>query len=367
MTDTLAFVHSARPALPLDTVAATLRETWGIEGQLKDLGGDRDQNLLITDAAGMRRLIKIGQADETPGVIDLQIEALRHIAAQDPGLCVPGVVPARHGAWTHAVSAEGGGQHLFRVFEYLPGKPILESSRTAGLMRAVGSTMARVDRALRGFHHPHAMHALLWDVRQAPAIRAHALEIGDRHQRDRVLRILDRFIESVLPRLSGLRAQVIHGDVTAENLLVSGDPPSISGLVDFGDAVHGSLAQELAVAMADTTWGMDDPWSAACDVVTGFDERMPLEAEELEQLWDLALARLALTAAVFATREARRAEGLGSMVTIVDLCGRQLDAFESVGRARALGDLRRAVRAPEAVAVTSAGAASASITCSSPS
>lgn len=350
------FVHSARPDLAVDRVAAILEAEWGISGELIDVGGDRDQNLVVTTKASRKYLLKIGQPGEARGVLDMQLAALRHAAQHDPGLGLPPVIPKANGEYLHALPADTGGAWLLRVFGYVAGKPIGTRPRPPALLREVGSTMARLDRALAGFFHPHARHDLLWDVRQIPMLRPCALDIIDDRQRDRVLRILDEFTETVLPRLRGLRSQVIHGDATAENVLVAGDPPAIAGVIDFGDVVHAPLVQELAVAMADTTSGLEAPWQAACEVAAGFDERLPLEENEPALLWDLARARLALTVSVLASRTAHRAEGAGSMESDMAACQNQLDAFDAIGRDRALRDLRRTLRLPEPMAVGGRGA-----------
>jgi len=352
----LQFVHSARPALAHDDVAELLAARWGISGELVDAGGDRDQNLFVTAAEGPSFFVKVGQPGEDPGVLDMQLAALRHVAQHDPGIGVPEVISTADGDPMYALPADGGGEHRLRVFRFVPGRPVSRHERTPALMRDVGARLARLDRALRGFFHPHALHRLLWDVREAPAIRACAFDIPDAGMRDRVLGILDDFSADVLPRLAGLRSQVIHGDVTADNTLAAGDPPAVTGFIDFGDVVQAPLVQELAVAMADTPYGLDAPWEAACQVAAGFDERLPLEDEELSLLWDLALARVALTAAVLASRAAGRAEGTGSMAGIVGECRRQLEAFDAVGRAGAFAALRRTLRLPEPVAAGPCGA-----------
>jgi len=346
----LRFVHSRRPALSPERVAATLREAWGLEGELTALDGDRDQNFALHVPDGRRYLLKIGQTGEDPEVIDLQVAALNHIAARDPGLCVPAVVPTRDEARTHALPAGEGGWYRFRLFSYLPGQPILSASPTPATLRAVGAAIARLDRALHGFFHPAAGHALLWDVRQVPALRRCAEAIADAPWRGHVLDVMDRFAADVLPRLQGLRAQVIHGDLTAENVLVDGPSGGVSGLIDFGDTVHAPLAQELAVAMADVPWEREDPWAAACELAAGFDEATRLEDEEIALLWDLARARLALTAAVLAARDAGREEGAGSMDGMTATCRRQLEALDAVGRDRALARLRETLRIPESAA-----------------
>lgn len=350
------FVHSARPNLAVERIAAILDAEWGISGELVDVGGDRDQNLVVTTTAGTNYLLKIGQPGEAPGVLDMQLAALRHAAQHDPGLGIPPVIPKSNGEYLHALPADTGGAWLLRVFGYVAGKPIGTRPRPPALLREVGSTMARLDRALAGFFHPEAGHDLLWDIRQIPALRPCALDIVDDGQRDRVLRIFDEFTENTLPRLAGLRSQVIHGDATAENVLVGGDPPVIAGVIDFGDVMHGPLVQELAVAMADTTWCLETPWQAACEVAAGFDERLPLEDGEPELLWDLARARLALTVSVLASRTAHREEGAGSMENDVSAYQNQLDAFDAVGRDQAFRELRRTLRLPEPVAVNGPGA-----------
>ncbi|MFW5970024.1 MAG: phosphotransferase, partial [Halofilum sp. (in: g-proteobacteria)] len=349
------FVHSARPNLPAERIAAILEAEWGISGELTDVGGDRDQNLVVTPAAGTSYLLKIGQPGETRGVLDMQLAALRHATRQDPGLGIPPVIPKYNGEYLHGLPADEGGTLLLRVFGYVEGKPIGTRPRPPALLREVGATIARLDRALVGFFHPDAGHDLLWDVRQIPALRPCALDIADDGKRDRILRILDGFTETVLPRLQGLRSQVIHSDATAENVLVAGDPPAI-GVIDFGDVMHGPLVQELAVAMADTTSGLESPWQAACEVAAGFDERLPLEDDEPALLWDLACARLALTVSVLASRTAHRAEGAGSMESDTAVYQDQLDAFDAIGRERAFRELRRTLRLPEPMAVAGAGA-----------
>lgn len=355
LTDSaLPFVYSTRPALAHAFVADVLASVWNIAGALDDVGGDRDQNLVVTAADGTRYLCEIGQSDEDGGVLEMQLAALQHASRRDPGLGVPAVIPTRDGKCMHAVSTKDGDAHCFRVFSHVAGRSIAGNSRPPALMREIGAMLARLDHALRGFFHPHAAHRLLWDIRQAPSIRACARDITDPVGRERVLRILDEWIETMLPRLDGLRSQVIHGDATADNVLARGDPPSVGGLIDFGDAVHAPLAQELAVAMADTPYGLDQPWSAACEVAAGFDEKLRLDEEEVALLWDMARARLALTTAVLATRDAHRAEGSGSMAACTETCWRQLDAFEAVGRKGALAALRRTLRLPESVALAAA-------------
>lgn len=341
-----AFLNSPRPALSADRVLEVLADVWDIEGALQDVGGDRDQNLVVTTADDTRYLVKIAQSGEVPGVLDLQIASLLHIAEQAPGLPVPRVIHTRGGERTHALPATDGGEHIIRVFSFLPGRPILDAEHPPRLMHGIGRLLARVDLALQGFFHPHAGHALLWDPRQAPAVRACTADIADAERRRTIEGVIDHFCSNVLPRLDGLPAQVIHGDATAENVLVAGDPPAAAGLIDFGDVLHAPRAMEVAVAMADTAWGLDEPWQAACELAAGYDEVLALGDDEIAVLYDLARVRLAACAAIMATRERHRPEGMGSMTGLVEPGWRQLSALNALGAEAAHHELRRVLRLP---------------------
>jgi 4-aminobutyrate aminotransferase-like enzyme len=116
-----------------------------------------------------------------------------------------------------------------------------------------------------------------------------------------VERVLDRFEVRVAPVLPGLRAQVIHGDMSLDNVLFGNDL-RVSGIVDFGDMTHAALVCDLAVAVADVLHGRDDAIEAADAMIGGYVSVTPLEDEEAGLLADLVAARLATEVAVTAWR-----------------------------------------------------------------
>ena len=81
-----------------------------------------------------------------------------------------------------------------------------------------------------------------------PGLLAH-VEVLPADQQARARRILQGFASQTLPRLEALRGQIIHGDVHPYNLLI--DDAALSGVIDFGDMVHGALVQDLANTIAD--------------------------------------------------------------------------------------------------------------------
>jgi Ser/Thr protein kinase RdoA (MazF antagonist) len=106
--------------------------------------------------------------------------------------------------------------------------------------------------------------------------------------------------EQVLPAMARLRSQVIHGDAHAGNLLrPSAASHRVTGLIDFGDMVEAPLAVDLAVLAASFTDVNDDSLSAVVSLARGFNHVVPLSSDELEQLYDLILARLVLSALLY--------------------------------------------------------------------
>ena len=304
--DDIKFLITDTPTFPEDRARRIARRVFGIDGDLAYLESDRDQNFHLRNDRG-QWLLKFFHPDEDPAVADFQAAALMHVAATDPDLPVPEVVPTKRGRPFARVKAPDGRVSMVRLMSWLPGAVLEGMDHTPRLRRHVGAFVARLDRALAGFFHPGAMHTLVWDVRQAPNLRRHTGDIADRDAREAVERVLDRFIDTALPKWRRLRAQVIHNDANRGNLVADpARPEEVAGVIDFGDMIHGPIAAEAAMAVESFLVGFDTPLENAIDVLAGFDSVLPLQDEEVDVLFDLITARLAVIAVILARRAAHR-------------------------------------------------------------
>src|SRR3984957_3073620 len=286
-------LESTPPAFGENAARQVLRERFGVESSsLRPLAGERDQNFRVDTAGGQRFLLKISNlADDRP-VLEMQAAALHHIERVDPGLPVMRALPTAAGQPWAEVPGPGDGTYLARLFTFLPGQVTSNTALTPAAMRSHGQTTARLGRALRGFFHPAADYEILWDITRLPALRPLLGHVPDSARRAQVARILDRFEARVAPVLPGLRAQVIHADLSLNNLLL-GEDLQVSGIVDFGDMTHAPLVCDLAVAIADVLHGRDDAIDAAEAMIAGYVAVTPLDDEEAGLLADLVTARLA--------------------------------------------------------------------------
>jgi 4-aminobutyrate aminotransferase-like enzyme/Ser/Thr protein kinase RdoA (MazF antagonist) len=292
---------SAPPAFGMQEAQQLLAGAYGRSGTLTPLAGERDQNFRVDTGDGRRFLLKISNPADGPAVISMQTAALAHIEQCDPSLPVMRTLPTAAGEpWTEAKGADGR-TYPVRLFTFLPGGRAAAGELSAGAIRSFGETTARLGRALRGFFHPAADYEILWDLTRAPSLRLLLAHVADPGRRAQVERVLDGFEARVSPALPGLRAQVIHGDMSLDNVLLD-ERARVSGIVDFGDMTHAPLVCDLAVAVADVLHGRPDAIDAAERMIAGYASVTPLDEEEAELLADLVAARLATEITVTAWR-----------------------------------------------------------------
>lgn len=327
---------AGRPPRFTDDQAARLaRDIFGIEGTPRLLYGERDQNFHIASPGGHDILLKIVDPRENAAVIDLQLSALRHVSRTDPSLPVPRLITARDGTELAQVEAADGTRHMVYALSFLPGKMLEGMPASPALLNEIGRVVARLGLALRGFFHPAAGRSIAWDPRQAALLRPHTGLIADREMRGIVEKALDRFI-AIAPELAALRHQVIHHDCHPGNLLVDHANGKITGLLDFGDIIHGPLVFDLAVPMTEAHGEGLSPLDSAVAVLAGYAGVTPLEEAEIAVLYDVILARHAITLAIHGWRSRHEPEGAAKLDAYCAQNGPVLAEMMRVGPDKAL-------------------------------
>jgi 4-aminobutyrate aminotransferase-like enzyme/Ser/Thr protein kinase RdoA (MazF antagonist) len=292
---------SPPPAFTEAAARQILRDGFALEASLSPLAGERDQNFRADTASGERFLLKISNPADGRDILGMQTAALAHIERADPALPVMRTRPATSGEpWTE-VKGPDGRDCAARLFSYLPGRRAESAALTVAALRDYGRVTARLGRALRGFFHPAADYEILWDLTHALKLRPLLGHLPGTARQAQVSRILDRFEARVVPALPGLRAQVIHADMSLDNVLLDEDL-RVSGIVDFGDMTHAPLVFDLAVAVADVLADRGDAIDAAEAMIAGYASVTPLEDEEAALLGDLVATRLATAVTVIAWR-----------------------------------------------------------------
>ncbi|HEX6934504.1 MAG TPA: aminotransferase class III-fold pyridoxal phosphate-dependent enzyme [Streptosporangiaceae bacterium] len=343
-------VLQARP--PTFTPAQACGIGWAAFGvdatDARSLGSERDQAFLLTGPSG-DAVLKISNPAESPAMLDMEAMAARHAARCDPGLRiamprhrtgpagVDGGLAGCRVRWLH-----DGTFYWVRAYDVLPGRARLDPLTLPDrALTAWGETTARLGLALRGFIHPRAIRRLPWDVQHAGRVRPMTGAIASKQARAAVTTVLDRFDTAVAPRWGLLRAQVIHSDLTADNVLAD-DAGLISGIVDFGDMTHTALVADLAAVLDSLAGGRDqaEMFRVARLVIDGYERLLPLEPIELELLGELWAARAAVTVAIGSWRAASGLEDPGFAERFHDSALAMIDNLLTAGWTRSARLLR---------------------------
>ena len=288
-----------------DALAREIAERhFGLTGPVSRLASERDQNFHF-GGRGAGAVLKIVNAAEPDEALRFQVAMIGHIKRIDPDLAVPPVRRSTSGEELPVIDNGQGGRHMIRAVDYLQGTPLAEVAKSPELLASFGSFLGRLDRALQSFGHPGAHRDLDWDLRKAGRSRARLKALHDPEEREICDYFLTRFEKTVESRLAALRASVIHNDANDWNVLVSDDKRAISGLIDFGDALHTALVCELAVAAAYAILDADDPLGAAGHMLAAYHRELPLREDEVDLLFDLIAMRLVTSVTISAERRPR--------------------------------------------------------------
>lgn len=325
------------PAFTPDEALALAERHFGRTGRLDRLTSERDLNFRLTTAAGDSFVLKIGNAAEPPEVTDFQTGALLHIAARDPALPVPRVVPAPDGR----ISVPLPGGEVLRLLSWVEGRPMHLVPSTPALRHSLGGTAARLTRALEGFDHPAAGHELLWDIRNAARLRPFLPAVTDPRLHDLAALWLDRFDADIAPALPGLPWQVVHADLNPFNVLTDATGRSVAGILDFGDMVRTPRICDLAVAAsyhADPTRPLD----TLAEMVAAWHSVLPLTPDEARLIPDLIAMRMVLTVVIAHWRAGLYPDNAPYILRNVPASGAGLAALTAAGRASARTQIARA-------------------------
>jgi 4-aminobutyrate aminotransferase-like enzyme/Ser/Thr protein kinase RdoA (MazF antagonist) len=288
-------MHAAPPQLTVAEAEGVALRHFGHRGRAHPLPGERDQNFRLEMEGEAPLLLKVSNRGEDPAVLRMQLRALRQVAATDPELPVPRVLPSVEGL--EMVALPRG--EVVRMLTYLPGSHLRPTDLTSEGLYQMGRISARLGHALRGFFDPAADQSILWNPRRVGDVRPLLSWVPD-SRRPLVERALDRSEPSVVGALPALRSQVIHNDLSFSNLTFEG-PSKVSGILDFGDMCHTALVSDLAVT-CESILEVPAGFDALAIVASGFQAVTPLEPEEVELIPDLLLARWATLIAVSAWR-----------------------------------------------------------------
>jgi len=251
----------------------------------------------VIDAGAEPRLLKIANPEVAAAELEAQSRAAA-LVAQRTGIRVPLPHVFPDGTTVRAVRLPDGAEAHARLLEFLPGHTLSGPRHLApDVIRAIGRLAASFDVALADFADPGADRPNQWDLRRTQDVLADLLlSVADEALRDRLRTVADTAWAVVAPVAGALPVQVIHGDLTDDNV-VTGDGRMPDGVIDLGDLNRTWRVGELAITLSSLLHhdGVDLP--AAMEAVTAYQSELALTDAELDVLWPLVALRGAVLVA----------------------------------------------------------------------
>ncbi len=291
----------ARVAQPVaeSEVVRLAREIFRLEVSAKELPGEYNDNFHLALADGREFVLKVMHPAREHSFVEMQCEALQHLARRAPQLGLPRICPTREESAYALATLPDGTKRLVWLLTYLRGTVLAKvNPHNPELLHSLGQFLGEMDAALANFSHPATHRELKWDLARASWIRDYLQHIGNPDRRALVERFLKLYESEVVPALGKLRRGVIYGDANDYNVLVSPpwpQPRKVAGVIDFGDMHHGLLVSEPAIAAAYAILGEKEPLTAASAIIAGYHSAFPLHEAEIGTLYALIGMRLAVS------------------------------------------------------------------------
>lgn len=327
-----SMLGSEPPSFDPATALQLAESEYGLAGTASPLESERDQNFRLLTPDGRQFVLKIANLKEHPAVIDFQTRALQHIAQIAPELKVPRTIRTTRGLDSCTIPDKHGRIHLVRLISWLDGIPVKQLPASRLLLRSMGRNLALLGAALKNFSHAASANKSLWDLSHAGELAGLLPSVREPQLQDLLGGIFDHYLDRVLPVLQESRAQVIHGDLNAENVLAGvHDLDQVSGVIDFGDMVHTALVNDVAVAAAYQIAPSGDPLSDCLEFISAYHEVTPLESAEAGMLLDLMQTRLACSYVIWSWRAEQFSEQPVFLQRALDFARTRLEHLAAEG------------------------------------
>lgn len=301
-----ALLAPAPSSTSIDQIQHLVAARYGQSVHAKRLRAERDEIFELQADSGERFILKLTSALEDPLRTDFQTQALLHVTRTDATLPTPRLILTTDGVAAFKAPWGEEAAPTVRLFSYLPGQPLYAAFRSVTQSAALGETLARLGLALRSFQHPGAELPLDWDVSGAAQKIPLLDAVQDRARRGLALSCLSHFAAHVQPVLHQVRWQVVHNDFNPHNVLVdTAHPDRLTGVIDFGDSVRTALVNDVAIGACYLLPLGNEPLDHPLAFVAAYHRVSALLPLELDLIYDLMAARLALAVAISEWRALR--------------------------------------------------------------
>lgn len=259
--------------------------------RLEQLDGYESLNYKITTEAGKKFVLKVHRHDyEQEDILDAENKVMLLLGNKMPGYFARPIPNLDE----KFISKDENTGYLVRLLSFVEGTLLYQTKINKQILSDIGHCLAKMDKILSHYYHPSiAARVLIWDLQHCMSRKECAAAMSDKKNKTRVEYFFHQYQEQVLPHFHKLRKSTIHGDANNSNTLEKNG--RICGFIDFGDMAYTPLINELAIAIPYAVLDEEQPIESAAIIIQAYHKEYPLEELELELLYYLIGARMAVS------------------------------------------------------------------------
>lgn len=298
-------------------LALTLIEQhWKIQGNIKELPSYADRNFKLTTSQGSF-VFKIANPNWSYADLDIENEALLHLAKTCPDLSLPKVILTAEQKHIIPYTTPSGEPCHLRLLSFVAGDIYANVVKRddidhAYLQTSLGVAIAKLDRGLSNFTHASMDRYVDWSISNLPELESEIVHIEEAGLRELVARHTHYFAENEAHWKATLPMSVIHNDANDFNVIVDSDAaearPHVNAIIDFGDMCRHLRIVDLAITMVYAVQSIEkEEGVRACllAILRGYQTQHPLNSDEIKVLFHVIMARLCQSI-LMATRAYRK-------------------------------------------------------------
>ena len=249
--------------------------------------GLENTNILVETKQG-KYVIKVCEV-ETVEIENIEFEISLMMKAFGCGLPVPKVIKSK----TNNLFITFSDKIVF-VMSYLEGENIQNKQVTISFLEEVAQASANMLKCFADMHPVGSEHEEhYWNLKTFDVGKKYLSYLKKDNNVDQALikTIYNEWEDNIAVNFPKMQMSYIHNDIASHNLLMKDG--HLSGIVDFGDAVYGYLAFELAVTITQLCMLQEDWKESIRAYVKKFQELLPLNDVEKDIMYYLVRSRSA--------------------------------------------------------------------------
>ncbi len=266
-------------------------KNYNIPAEVTKLEGYVDDNFLLKTDTQEKFLLKIS-TEEVESQLDFQVAILNYLSTKNVPFSTSKVIADKNGNLISKVSKTTS----VRLLTWLDGRLWASvNPKTKQLRQSLGESAGSLTIALQDFQHPESNRKLEWDLANSAWTENFQNKFSGSQKE--IITYFQIRLSEIQEFYKKLPKSIVHNDINDYNILVSEEleNPTISGIIDFGDAIFTQTINDLAIVLAYAIMDLPDPLSGALDVIDGYNKHYKISETELECLYILVGMRLVTT------------------------------------------------------------------------